>query len=856
MKILLKNTLILILLSILMILQNLKAQTQGLNTEKSMIKGGSFSHPSGGGIWDIDSVNLSKINKQNKTNPSQYLPYNLPNGWKVSPVGMQYGLDDLPLNLVVSPSKKYLGILNCGQSTQSLEIFSPFQKRIISRIKVSKSWYGLAFNQAEDKIYVSGGYDNMVRVYSFKNQKLSLVDSLILLEPMGKLKICPTGIALNEAKNELYVVTKEDNSLYIFDLKSKSILQKVSLPAEAFSCKYNKVNQKLYVSIWGGKSIAEFDIQTRNLTKLIKVGDHPNDFIINKAGNTLFVTNANDNTVSRVDLKKGKIIETLNTTLYPTSLSGSTPDGLTLSEDEKTLYIACADNNCLAVFDVSTPGNSHSKGFIPTGWYPTQVKFLGNALYVTNGKGIHSLANAYGPDEISSSVGNRLHKGHNRREQYIGGLFQGVISVIPVPEPIQLKKWTSWVYKNSPYNPAKEKTALGIKNNPIPEIIGKGSPIKYVFYIIKENRTYDQVLGDMKEGNGDSALCFFPEKITPNQHALARNFVLLDNFYVDAEVSADGHNWSTAAYATDYVEKQWPTSYSDRGGDYDYEGTRPIGRPKDGHIWNHLEKQGISFRDYGEFTDEWKINIPVLIPHLCRKYPSFDLSIPDSTKERIWEHDFDSLLAIGKLPNFTSIQMGNDHTSGTSRGTISILSAIADNDLGVGQLVEHISKSSIWNQSAIFILEDDAQGGSDHVDAHRSTAYLAGGFVKRHAVIHDLYTTSGMLRTIELILGMKPMSQYDAGALPMFNCFSSIPDPSPFTCIPAQYNTRIRNTAYNDGVRKSELMDFTHADRAPDKELNEIIWKALKGDNVPMPEPRHSAYVFYELKKKGEIDKD
>ena len=804
-------------------------------------------------LKELDTVNLSLINRPKS---SLYHPYLLPNGWKVSPVGKQYGLDDLPLNLVVSPSKKYLGILNCGQSTQSLEIYSTLQNKIMSRIMIPKCWYGLAFNKAEDKIYVSGGYDDMVRIYSFKNQGLKLLDSILLGNPYPKEKICPSGIALNEDKQEIYVVTKEDNSLYIFDINTKAFIKKIQLPSEAFSCLYNAKTKNLYISLWGSKSIAEVNMETKNISRILSVGDHPNDFIINKSGTTLFVANANDNTVSRLDIKTGKIVETLNTPLYPTNLSGSTPDGLCLSADEKTLYIACADNNCLSVFDIGIPGNSHSKGFIPTGWYPTQVKCLGNTLYVTNGKGIHSLANAYGPTELTSSEGNVLHKGHKRREQYIGGLFQGVLSVIPNPTAIQLKTWTSWVYKNTPFSLAKEKIAQGMSDNPIPRSLGQKSPIHYVFYIIKENRTYDQVLGDIKEGNGDSSLCFFPEKITPNQHALARNFVLLDNFYVDAEVSADGHNWSTAAYATDYVEKQWPTSYSDRGGDYDYEGTRPIGRPKEGHIWNHMAKAGISFRDYGEFTDEGKINIPVLIPHVCRKYPSFDLSIPDSTKERIWEHDFDSLLAIGQLPHFNSIQMGNDHTSGTSRGAISILSAIADNDLGVGQLVEHISKSPIWKESAIFILEDDAQGGSDHIDAHRSTAYLAGAFVKRNAVIHDLYTTSGMLRTLELILGMKPMSQYDAAALPMFNCFSSKADLSPFIHIPAKYNTQIRNTAYNEGVKKSESMNFTKADRVPEKELNEIIWKALKGENTKMPEPRHSAFVFFEPKKKGTKDLD
>jgi YVTN family beta-propeller protein len=288
-----------------------------------------------------------------------------------------------------------------------------------------------------------------------------------------------------------------------------------------------------------------------------------------KNGQFLFVANANDNSVSVIDTRQMKVVETLNSALYPDSPSGSTTNGVALSTDEKTLYVANADNNCLAVFDVSVPGSSKGKGFIPAGWYPTCVRIAKDNILVSNGKGLSSMANPYGPNpmrkgsEVIYEQGGRAVK---IKEQYIGGLFTGALGIIKTPDDKQLGVYSQAVYKNTPYIKDKELLSDGIAGNPVPQKVGDPSPIKHVFYIIKENRTYDQVLGDMKEGNGDANLCLFGENVTPNEHALAREFVLLDNFYVNGEVSADGHNWSMGGYATDYLEKTWPTNYGGRGG--------------------------------------------------------------------------------------------------------------------------------------------------------------------------------------------------------------------------------------------------------------------------------------------------
>ncbi len=391
----------------------------------------------------------------------------------------------------------------------------------------------------------------------------------------------------------------------------------------------------------------------------------------------LFVANANDNSVSVINTTTRKTIEVIATALYPTKLTGSTTNGLALLPDEKTLYIANADNNCLAVFDVSKPGNSQSRGFIPVGWYPTNVKTLGNKILVANGKGFTSMANPRGPQPVKKADNSGYKKGATKSdEQYIGGLFKGKLSFIDAPQPGQLKIYTKQVYANTPFNNKVTALAAGEAGNPIPRRRGERSPIKYVFYIIKENRTYDQVLGDMSQGNGDTSLCIFGNKVTPNHHALASEFVLLDDFYVDAEVSADGHNWSTAAYATDFIEKTWPTSYGGRGGNYDSEGTRKIGDPRDGYIWDYCKRAGVSYRTYGEFADDYKPNIKVLQGHYCTKSPGFDLSIKDLKREAVWEHDFDSLLKKNAVPHFNSVRISNDHTSGQKKGAISPIAAV------------------------------------------------------------------------------------------------------------------------------------------------------------------------------------
>ncbi|MES2005105.1 MAG: bifunctional YncE family protein/alkaline phosphatase family protein [Bacteroidota bacterium] len=780
----------------------------------------------------------------------------LPNGWGLTPVGRSIPLGDLPLNIAVSKSKKLMAVTNNGQSVQSIQLIDPTTEKILDNVVIPKSWYGLQFSADEKKLYASGGNDNWITEYVIKNKKLVLKDS-ILLGKKWPNKISPTGIALDDAKQVLYVVTKDDNSLYLIDLTTKKVEQQIALGGEAYACILSPDRKELYISCWGCDKVYVFDTEKKNITAEISVGDNPNELCLSKNGKYLFVANSNDNSVSVVNVAERRVMETLNAALYPDAPNGSTTNGLALSSDEKTLYIANADNNCLTVFDVSHPGESKSRGFIPVGWYPTNIKVIGKKIFVSNGKGFSSMANPYGPNPFIGRESVVYQQGDPNKPisiQYIAGLFKGTMSVIDAPDDKQLAVYSQVVYRNTPYTKMKEMLALGEEGNPIPRKVGEQGPIKYVFYVIKENRTYDQVLGDVKEGNGDPKLVLFGENVTPNQHALAKEFVLLDNFYVDGEVSADGHNWSTGAYATDFLEKNWVTSYGGRGGGYDAEGNREVANNKGGFIWDHCKRAGVSYRTYGEFADNNKPNIPVLKDHLCPYFTGWDLKVKDTTRFYQWKKEFDSLLSVNAVPRFNSVRFGTDHTEGLRKGRPTPYAHVADNDLAVGLFVEYLSKSPIWNETAVFILEDDAQNGADHVDAHRSPAYVAGGFVKRGYVDHTMYSTSSMLRTIELILGIPPMSQYDAAAQPMWRCFTNMANTSPFTTQAARVNLMDKNTAMNEWQKRSEKFNLTKEDAVPDLEFNTVLWYGLKGEKEPFPGPKRAA--FFKSTKKADKDDD
>jgi YVTN family beta-propeller protein len=771
----------------------------------------------------------------------------LPNGWSLTPLGKSIPLGDLPLNIAVSKKHRYAAVTNNGQSIQTIQLLDAKNDVELDKVIISKSWGGVVFSADEKYLYASGGDDNWIIRYSIINNKLIVSDTIKLGAAWSKQKnassISPTGIALDDKRGLLYAVTKQDNSLYIIDLKTKTIQHKVELGSEAYTCLLSPDQSKLYISLWGKDKVMIYDTKNNKPADLISVGDNPNDLCISHNGRWLYVSNANDNTVSVININKAKVLETLNTAVFPTQLSGTTSNAVALSDDDKTLYVANADNNCLAVFDVNNPGSSHSLGFIPTGWYPSVVRVIDGKLYVANAKGFSSLPNPYGPNPTVPKEKVLLHgfdQGKSQQVQYIGGgLLMGTLSIIPIPSEKELSLYSQAVYHNTPYRKEQELNAEGEEDNPIPRKAGESSPIKYVFYILQENRTYDQVLSDMPQGNGDTSLLLFGRHVTPNHHSLVDHFVLLDNFYVDGEVSADGHNWSMGAYATDYMEKNWPTSYGGRGkGAVGKTGLNKL------YIWDQANRSNISFRTYGEFINADNTpQIPVLKGHFTPEYPVKDLRDSDTMRYRIWEKDFDSLMAHNALPRLTTMRMLSDHTEGTAAGRPTPFAHVADNDLAIGKLVEHISKSSIWENTVIFIVEDDAQNGPDHVDAHRTTAYLAGGYVKRHYVDHTMYSTSSMVRTIELILGLSPMTQYDASATPMWRCFGKTVDKTPFNSLPSNINLNDVNPGGTKLAAMAKGLNFSAVDRVPDAIMNAMLWKAVKGENAKVPIPVRAAFV-------------
>lgn len=775
----------------------------------------------------------------------------LPNGWRLSPSGDQYSLGDLPMHMISDPSNRYLIIANAGQSDHSLMVFDMQDRVMTDSMPVKATFYGLAFDGLTNQLFSTGANLNVIGRYQFSKGKLKYIDSIHLGE-QWPVRISPTGLYIDEKRRILYVATKEDSSFYQITLNDVSQRQKWKLPSAGYGVTGDG-GDKVFVSHWGDASVGVFNAALNQWEPKILVGDNPNEMKYDTKGKRLFVACSDDNSVHVIHLKKGNAVEVLAAGLFGTTLTGSGTNALCLMQNNRILLAANADNNALAVFDVKTPGKYRLKGFVPTGWYPTQVAVWGDQIVVANGKGFGSMANPQGPNPMERRTKTEYQKGQKTalKVQYIGSLFRGGLQIMGVDQVMGaaiLAKNTAQVYANSPFAGAHGRILDIPEENPIPNRVGDSSPIKHVFYIIKENRTYDQVLADLPGGDGDTSLLLFGRNITPNQHKLCEEFVLLDHFYVDAEVSADGHNWSTAAYANDYTEKTWPTHYGGRGGDYVYEGQSTVAHPQNGFLWDHAAAARVSFRSYGEFVDDYKPNIPVLKNQHCNYFTSWDEKVRDTSRFVQWRRDFDSLLAINAVPALNTLRFINDHTEGVRRGRPTPFAHVADNDLAVGLFVDYLSQSPIWNESVVFILEDDAQNGADHIDAHRSTAYVAGGMVKRGFVDHTKYSTSSMLRTIELILGMPPMSQYDAGAEPMWRCFSDTVNRNGFNVVAAGVDLNEVNSATNPKatsylMRMSEKLDLSREDRANEQLMNEILWKYVKGERAKLPTLRQAPWV-------------
>jgi YVTN family beta-propeller protein len=776
----------------------------------------------------------------------------LPNGWRIAPAGRHVMVGDLPLAMLVSPDGRWVIVTNNGYAKPTLTIVDLSSLSVLEKTPISDAWLGLAWHPDGKHLFASGGADGTVREFRWEPGKLALATTFAVGKTVEEGFL--GGVAIRPDGSRLYVVDVLGKRVSALDLPSGEIATRVDLPAEPHSCLVSADGTTLYVSLWGGAKVLLFDASTLEPRGEVPVGEHPNAMVLSADGARLFVACANTNFVWALDLVSRAATEQISISLSTDAPAGSTPNALGLSPDGQTLLVASADNNTVAVVDVSHPSASRVAGFIPTGWYPTGVRFTpdGRQILVLSGKGLTSMANPRGPQPGAEGDPS----------QYVGAMLTGALSVLPTPDRQALEAYTKTVHFVTPGSAVSRPTSARIpRSSPIPKRAGDPSALRHVFYVIRENRTYDQIFGDLPVGNGDPNLCLFGEDATPNAHALAREFVLLDNFYVSGEVSYDGHAYSTAAYATDFIEKVWPMNYAGRGGKYLSEGRgemrNPYGNvtaPARGYLWDACARAGVTFRSYGEFghrgeTDDDSgegsvlANVPGLEGHMSPHYPSWNLAIPDGQRIDAWLEEFRQFEADGNLPQLSIFHLPNDHTSGTKAGAPTPRAMIAENDAALGRLVEAISKSRYWKDSVIFVLEDDSQDGPDHVDAHRSVAFVISPYTRRGALDSTLYTTTSMLRTIELILGLPPMSQYDAAATPMFGAFTGRPNRTPYAARPARVPLDEKNDPEAYGSEASAAMNFDEPDRAPERELNEIVWKSVRGAGSPMPPPVRSAFV-------------
>ncbi len=773
----------------------------------------------------------------------------LPTQWSLQPAGKQLAVGDFPVTIALHPTEKFAAILHAGYGDHEIVIVDLSEFRVVSRASLPETFVGLRFNSTGAELFASGAEKETIHRFDFKGGFLSNHRELQIV-PIKERQV-PAGITLSSDDKTLYAACPWGNTVCIQSLDNPDNRKFIKFDDETYPyfALADAAGKRLYVSLWGKSAVAVVNLSSMAVEATWPTQSHPTETLLTKDQKTLYVACANSNNVSVIDTETGKAIETISSALFPTASNGSTPNSVSLSPDEQVLLIANATNNNVAMIDVRQRGRSRSLGFIPVGWYPTCARFspLDGKIYVANGKGLTPKANRQGP--------NPLNNPPKTTQEYIGGLFQGTLAQIEPPSPDQMSKYTKTAFACSPLREDKAPVARPAEaNNPVPAKVGDPSPIKYCIYIIKENRTYDQVLGDLPQGNGDPALCIFPRKVTPNHHALAEQFVLLDNFYVESEVSADGHEWTMAAYATDFVEKTWPLMYrGSREGKLKYpaEGSFEIAHPSSGYLWDRAQAAGVSYRSYGEFIanpaqpgGDATAKVKALEGHFDPKFHGYDLAYRDVDRAARFLSEVKRFEAEGEMPRLQIVRLPNDHTSGTAVGKLTPTAMVADNDLALGQIIEGLSQSKFWKETAVFVVEDDAQNGSDHVDAHRTIAFVIGPHVKRGHVDSHMYSTSSMLRTMELILGLQPMTQFDAAALPMYDSFTANADVRPYQHVPAQVDLNEVNKPDAYGAKLSATFDFSKEDAADDLLLNEVIWRSVRGADSPMPAPVRAGFVF------------
>jgi len=821
----------------------------------------------------------------------------VPTNQILKPAGTQITFPGRPVDLAFAEEGKLLVVKNmrdlvfidlaAGKVKQTLALPKPKKK------DDPKGSFGVVGLLVEgERVYVTDAQEHLWSAERKPNGSYQWGTSIVLEKPKVEGPADPAGIARVSAE-ELLVTTTRGNCVQFVNLKSGKVEQVIPVGVAPYTVVVTRPG-RAYVSNWGGDPPKEGDLRKPTSgtpvrvdprtgvadhgsisvlgredgkwkqVKTIPVGLHPSGMALSAMGKYLYVANANSDTVSVIDTATDAVIETIACRPEARLPFGSGSNALTLSPDGATLYVANGTNNCVAVVRLSgksseselkgRPEKSEATGLIPTGWYPGALLLTpdGKRLIVANVKG-HGAQSQPRPAE----------KGRNSHDHL------GSVSLIDVPGAEQLLAYTKQVNENNrlSYSLAGlEKPLADAQPVVVPRRHGEPSPIKHVIYVIKENRTYDQVFGDMKEGNGEPKLCIFGEDVTPNHHKIAREFTLFDNFYCSGVLSADGHSWTDSAYVTDYLEKAFGSfsrSYPDDGRD-------PLAFAPTGFLWDNALKHKKTIRNYGEFVAEedyspkgtqWKdyyndykkgardtkitikVNNKALEPFTHSTYPYFPLLVPDVYRAELFLEDLRGFEKKGEMPNLIVMSLPCDHTEGTTPDFPTPRAMAADNDLALGRIVEAVSKSKFWKETCILVVEDDPQNGYDHVDGHRTVALAISPYSKRKFVDRTNYNQTGMVKTIELMLGLPPMNQMDLSATPMRNCFQEKPDLTPYTSVGNKVALDEMNPPLKTltgkarfWAEKSLALNLQQGDKADEDTLNRIIWHATKGYDVRYPE--------------------
>jgi YVTN family beta-propeller protein len=799
----------------------------------------------------------------------------VPTNQLLRPAGFQVCLPGRPVDLALSPDGKYLLVKN----KDDLDMIRLSDRKVMQSLSFGQagaSFTGICLSPDGRRIYVTDAGDRVRIAEVDRNNIMQWIDPVTLPQHSAGGSPAPGGLILSETGDRIYVTLSRNNTLGVIDLSDKSIVEiPVGMAPYSVIC---ASPTKAYVSNWGGRRPAEgestynssdsqilvdpetgianngavsvVDLGLNAEIKTIEVGLHPCGMVLSPDKSKLYVACSNSDVISVINTESDEVTDNISVHRQAGNLFGSSPNDLTISPDGKYLYIANGTENAVCVVETGTPAKI--LGYIPTGWYPGSVILnkTGNILYVANIKG-------------TGSRNQRTdRKGYNSHDH------MGTVSIIPVPGRQELQKMTETVELNNSWamtlKRANQRAGNG-KEVPVPVTPDQTSVFKHVVYIIKENRTYDQVFGDLPQGDGDTSLVQFGRDVTPNHHLLAETFVLLDNFYCSGVLSADGHQWTDEAFVTDYLEK----SFGGFARSYPYDGNDALAYASSGFIWDNVLNHGLSFRDYGEFvkaiiepgdatfsdiyqdftegTNKIKIrakaNLEQLAPYLCPTFTGFPNKVPDVYRAAEFIKELKEFELNDDFPNFIIMLLPNDHTSGTTPGMPTPRASVADNDLALGQIVEAISESRFWKETCILVTEDDPQAGLDHVDGHRTVGMVISPYTKRGEVISTYYSQINMVRTIEDILGLPPMNQLDLSAEAMVDCFTGTPDFRPYKAlknnIPLdELNPALISLAGSQlyWAKKSMEQDLDDVDRIDEDVFNRIIWHSVKGYDRPYPE--------------------